>query len=134
VEGFPHTPANRVWTPADSLFPPKVIESAAYHSCLSFTNRFTIGGVMKVPKHIFWSCAGNTTVDLADPQQKKWWLSKVLTHGTITDVRALDLDEISEVLSSINLPRHVHHLWRDYFDWRDSQSISQEGAWCIRFN
>jgi len=59
-------------------------------------------------------------VDLADPQQKKWWLSNVLTHGTIADIRALDLDEISEVLPSLNLPRDVRHLWRDYLDWRDS--------------
>lgn len=83
---------------------------------------------MKVPKHIFWSCAGKASIDLADPQQKNWWMSKVLTHGTMADIRALDLNEIGEVLSSLNLPRHVRRLWRDYFDWRDSQSVSQEGA------
>ena len=83
---------------------------------------------MKVPRRIYWSCRENVSVDLTDPRQRAWWLSKVLAHGTMDDIRALDLDEVKDALPGMNLPRHVRALWRDYFERRDSDTVSQEGS------
>jgi len=79
---------------------------------------------VSVPRHIYWSCRDRVSVDTAVPGERKWLLERILTHGTMADVRALDLAEVEEALPTLNLPRHVRSLWRSYFDRRHSNPVS----------
>jgi len=77
-----------------------------------------------VPRHIYWSSRNKVTIDESDPRQKKWLLGQILSNGTISDIRKLDLDEVEQALPSLNLPLNIRVLWRDYFEWRHSNSVS----------
>jgi len=81
---------------------------------------------MRVPKQVYWSSRGSVSVDLADRDERMWWLGKVLCHGTMEDIAGLDVGEVEAALPDLNLPRHVRNLWRDYFEWRDSHVLSPE--------
>jgi hypothetical protein len=77
-----------------------------------------------IPKHIYWSCRGQTEVDLSDPDQKKWFLERTLVNGTMADIRGLNLVDVEKMLPVLHLPGHVRTLWMDYFDCRDTDAIS----------
>ena len=119
------------WHDRRSFPDPPVASSVAggYHELVENTRTPDAGTViMKVPRRIYWSCRENVSVDLTDPRQRAWWLSQVLSHGTMADIRTLDLDEVRKALPDLNLPRHVRALWRDYFERQDSVPVSQEGS------
>ena len=65
---------------------------------------------------------------MSDPSQKKWFLEQTLAHGTMADIRALNLVDVEETLPCLHLPRHVRALWRDYFDRRNTNAVSPEGS------
>ena len=67
----------------------------------------------KPPRHIVWS---TDTVDLSDPFQRRWYLRQVLLYGRAEDVRTLDLGEVANQLSDLNLPPHVESLWRAFLE------------------
>lgn len=73
--------------------------------------------VITPPRHIVWS---TDRVDLADPFQRRWYIRQVLLHGRTEDVRKLDLDEVASQLKDLNLPPHLHRLWRDFLEVRAS--------------
>mgnify|MGYP006290992095 CR=1 FL=1 len=79
-------------------------------------------------EHIYWSCRERQSVDLDDPAQRNWVLSQTLVHGTMSDIRALDLTVVRQALPSLRLPRHVKALWSDYFARSGSHTVSPEGA------
>ncbi len=83
---------------------------------------------ISIPKHIYWSGRGSATVDTGDPTQKKWFLEQTLVHGTMADIRALNLAEVARMLPGLHLPRHVKALWRDYFECLDTDAVSSEGS------
>ena len=83
---------------------------------------------IEVPRHVYWSCRGRVLVDASDPVQRNWMLEQVLSNGTMADIQALDLSEIENALPDLRLPRFVRALWRDYFDSRDPESLSQEST------
>jgi len=67
------------------------------------------------PRHIVWSA---DAVDLDDPFQRTWYIRQVLLHGRMEDLRALDLDEVERLLDQLDLPPHIHSLWKDFLHWR----------------
>ena len=71
--------------------------------------------VIHPPRHIVWS---TDRVDLADPFQRRWYICQVLLHGRAEDVRTLDLDEVASQLDDLNLPPHMHRLWRRFLETR----------------
>ena len=71
--------------------------------------------VISPPRHIVWS---TDSVDLDDPFQRQWYIRQVLLHGRAEDVRALDLHEVSPLLDALDLPPHLHRLWKAYFEER----------------
>ena len=79
---------------------------------------------VRVPKHIYWSCRETVSVNRDDPAERKWLLEQVLVHGTMADIRGLNVSEIEEALPRLHLPRHVRALWSDYFECRDSNDVS----------
>jgi len=81
-----------------------------------------------LPKHIYWSCRERPSVDFDDPEQKNWFLTQTLQHGTISDIQALDLAEVRQALPSLRIPRHVRALWRDYFARSDSNAVSSQDS------
>jgi len=81
-----------------------------------------------IPKHIYWSCREKPSIDTNDPAQKKWFLEQTLTHGTMTDIRALDLEDVKRELAGLRLPRHVKTLWRNYFGRGDTDPVPSEGS------
>lgn len=70
------------------------------------------------PRHIVWS---TDTVDLSDPFQRRWYIRQVLLHGRAEDIRALDLDEVEALLDDLNLPPHLHSLWKTYLERRHAE-------------
>ena len=77
-----------------------------------------------VPRHIYWSCRERASVDGTVPSERNWLLEQVLTHGTMSEIQALDLGEVEAALPKLNLSRHVRALWGDYFDRQRSNPIS----------
>jgi hypothetical protein len=71
---------------------------------------------MKPKRHIVWST--NKEIDLNDPWQRKWYITQVLTHGREEDIAELDWDEVKELLSTLDLPRHIKSLWESYFNFK----------------
>jgi hypothetical protein len=68
---------------------------------------------MKPKRYIVWST--NKGVDLNDPNQKKWYIEEVLSHGRAEDIAELDWNDIKILLPSLKLPDRVSRLWEDYF-------------------
>ncbi|MBN1429862.1 MAG: hypothetical protein JXB07_15950 [Anaerolineae bacterium] len=57
-------------------------------------------------------------IDLSDPFQHRWYIWQVLTHGRAEDIRALNLDEVADVLDEIVLPEDVRNLWERFLEIR----------------
>ncbi len=72
---------------------------------------------IKPPIHIVWSA---DEIDLSDPFQRKWYIKQILTHGRAEDIRSLDLDEVSQILDELNLPKHIYELWKDFLKDRNA--------------
>lgn len=81
-----------------------------------------------IPRHIYWSGRDSAVLDTGDPAQKKWFLEQTLVHGTMDDIRALNLAEVAGMLPGLHLPRHVKALWSDYFECLDTDDVSSEGS------
>ena len=79
---------------------------------------------VSVPRHIYWSSRDRVSLETDRPEERQWLLERILTNGTMADIRALDLSEVEAALPTLNLPRHVRALWSAYFDWRHSDSVS----------
>lgn len=73
---------------------------------------------IKPPRHIVWS---TDTVDLSDPFQRRWYMRQVLLHGRAEDIRGLDLDEVAALLDDLDLPPHLHRLWKMYLEARGAE-------------
>ena len=65
------------------------------------------------PLHVVWS---TDKVDLADPFQRKWYIRQVLLHGRAEDIRTLDLEEVASLVDDLNLPPHLHKLWKSFLE------------------
>ena len=52
---------------------------------------------------------------MSDPQERRWYIEQVLSHGLAEDIAELDWDEIKTLLPDLNLPEDVLRLWRAYF-------------------
>ena len=74
--------------------------------------------VIHPPIYISWS-AGQ--LDLSDPFQRRWYIQQVLTHGRAEDVRALDLDDITDLFDQLTLPPDVHSLWQRFLEARHAK-------------
>jgi len=70
------------------------------------------------PRHIVWS---TDMLDLEDPFQRRWYIRQVLLHGRAEDVGTLNLDEVEALLDDLNLPPHLHRLWKMYLESRHAQ-------------
>jgi len=70
------------------------------------------------PPYIVWS---TRTVDLDDPFQRRWYIRQVLMHGRAEDIRTLDLDEIAHSLDDLDLPLHIHSLWKNFLEARHAE-------------
>jgi hypothetical protein len=70
---------------------------------------------MKIPRHIVWSFAKAETLDLNEPENRKWWIKQVLMNGRMEDIRSLDLAEVERILPELYLPKPIKTLWSDYF-------------------
>jgi hypothetical protein len=46
---------------------------------------------------------------------RKWYVKRVLTHGTAADIKAIGLDTIHHYLPRIYLPRDIREFWLWYF-------------------
>lgn len=56
----------------------------------------------------------------ADAQEneafRRWYVTRVLSHGTADDVRSLGLATIHDYLPHIFLPKDIEEFWRWYFN------------------
>lgn len=68
---------------------------------------------MKPKRYIVWS---KNEIDLNDPFQRKWYIKQVLSYGRTDDIRALDWEEIKEMLPELDIPPHIRRLWENYFN------------------
>lgn len=72
---------------------------------------------MKNKKHIVWY-ADLDKLDFSNTWIKKWWIKQVLMHGTLEDIKELNLEELEIVLPELYLPENIKNLWVDYFNWK----------------
>lgn len=45
----------------------------------------------------------------------RWYVTRVLTHGTAADIRAVGVSTIHDYLPHVFLPREIHDFWSWYF-------------------
>jgi hypothetical protein len=64
-------------------------------------------------RYIVWQTRKD--IDMSDPQERRWYIEQVLSHGLAEDIAELDWDEIKTLLPDLNLPEDVLRLWRAYF-------------------
>lgn len=64
-------------------------------------------------RYIVWQTRKD--IDMSDPQERRWYIEQVLSHGLAEDIAELDWDEIKTLLPDLNLPEDVFRLWRAYF-------------------
>jgi hypothetical protein len=69
--------------------------------------------VVNVPRNIVWS---TDKIDTTDPFQRRWLLRQILTNGRAEDVCALDLQEVRRELEHLDLPPHLHSLWKSFLE------------------
>jgi len=65
------------------------------------------------PAYIVWS---TDWIDLSDPFQRLWYIQQVLTQGRAEDIRALSIEDITNVLDEITLPEDVRNLWMRFLE------------------
>ena len=70
---------------------------------------------MKIPRHIVWSFDKAETLDLNEPDNRRWWIKQVLMNGRMEDIVSLDLNEVERILPELYLPKPIKKLWSDYF-------------------
>ena len=69
---------------------------------------------LPAPPHVIWSC-DPSRLDPDDPWTRRWWITQVLVHGRWDYVKALDWDEVRQLLPELRLPERVRGLWEYYF-------------------
>jgi len=57
-----------------------------------------------------------------DEDVQRWYIARVLSRGTLADVRALGFDAIRRALPSLVLPASVRHFWEAYFALLDQDT------------
>jgi hypothetical protein len=65
-------------------------------------------------RYIVWSA--DKEIDLSNEWQRKWYIKQVLIYGRAEDIAELDWEEIKNVISELDLPKHIKSLWEFYFD------------------
>lgn len=46
---------------------------------------------------------------------RRWYVARVLTNGTVDDIRAVGVDTIRDYLPQLWLPSAIRHFWEWYF-------------------
>lgn len=54
-------------------------------------------------------------INPADEAVQRWYVARVLSRGTLADVRAIGLETIRRFLPSLTLPATTRHFWETYF-------------------
>jgi hypothetical protein len=68
------------------------------------------------PRHLVWS---TDHLDLTDPFQRRWFLQQTLTHGKAEDIRRLNIEDVSNEIDQLKLPKDIERLWRDFLKSRN---------------
>ncbi len=55
-------------------------------------------------------------MDLSDPFGRRWYIRQVLLHRRAEDIRTLGLDEVDALLDDLDLPPHLHRLWKTFLE------------------
>lgn len=63
-----------------------------------------------------------TALDPEDEDIQRWYVARVLSRGTLADVRALGIDTIRRTLPSLVLPATIRHFWETYFALLDQDA------------
>ena len=69
---------------------------------------------MKVNKQLIWD------YDIPEqnydtPAFREWYVARVLTQGTLQDIRQVGFDTIREMLPKLWLPAAIQYFWEWYF-------------------
>ena len=48
---------------------------------------------------------------------KKWYIERVLSSGTIGDIRNLGIKTVKQYFSVLNLPNKIRKFWEWYFNY-----------------
>lgn len=69
---------------------------------------------MQVNRSLLWDCPPGTEAR-TDDAFVRFYITRVLTSGTISDVRSLGLETIREHLSRLTLPPRIRAFWEFVF-------------------
>ena len=60
--------------------------------------------------------------DRQKEEVKRWYLARVLSRGGLSDIQAIGLATIREVLPDLRLPNQVRRFWNIYFKLLDQKA------------
>ena len=73
---------------------------------------------MKVNRRLVWDYEVPAE-DRQDEAFQRWYLARVLTRGSLEDIRAVGLATIRRMLPSLVLPVRTLRFWERYFSLKD---------------
>ncbi len=69
---------------------------------------------MEINRRLVWDY-DLSDADLQEEAVKRWYLGRVLTRGTLSDVQAIGLESIRQALPALVLPKKIRSFWDTYF-------------------
>ena len=73
---------------------------------------------MVINKQLIWDYDFKGQYDTEE--FKKWYIGRVLSCGTIKDIRELGIDTIKQYFSVLNLPNKIRQFWEWYFEYANT--------------
>ncbi|MDI6840293.1 MAG: hypothetical protein QMD71_05545 [bacterium] len=75
---------------------------------------------MKINKELIWDYEFEPN-NFNSAGFKKWYIARVLTKGTIKDIKEVGLETIYKYLPAITLPLQIREFWEWYFSTQEVQ-------------
>lgn len=76
---------------------------------------------MKINEKLIWDYRF-TDEERERESFREWYTARVLTRGTLEDIRGIGLQTIHDYLPRLFLPRKIRRFWEWYFSQSDVES------------
>jgi hypothetical protein len=64
----------------------------------------------QINKNLIWDYDWNET-EYETEEFEKWYVQRVLTRGSLDDIKKVGLEKIREIIEEIMLPRRIRIFW-----------------------
>jgi hypothetical protein len=80
---------------------------------------------VKINQDLLWDCKP-TDAEMATKAFERFYVTRVLSNGTMKDVRDIGLELIRQTLPDLWLPAAIREFWEWYFGWPHAQPTRRD--------